>query len=353
MSRAGRAGWTVTAAPAVMVLAGALSVQSGAGIAARLFGQLPPAALTALRLWTAALIMLAVAGRPTGRAVAGLVGRRAWADGVIALSFGIVLGFMNFAIYQAFARIPLGIAVTIEFLGPLSVSVAGALSGGRGRAGSGGDSGGGAGTVRGGGRRAAGLGFAALAAGGVLLLAQGAGGHLNLAGLAWAVGAGLAWAGYIVGSKAAGQRLPGASGLVIAMCVAAAAVTAPGVAAGGARMFRPAFLAAGTAIGLLSSVVPYWLELEALRRIPARVFGVWMSMQPAVAALIGLAVLGQRLSAAEWAGICCVVAASAGAARSAAQDVPSGPQGPAAVTAAGPLPDGSVKVVADGGVKER
>jgi inner membrane transporter RhtA len=103
------------------------------------------------------------------------------------------------------------------------------------------------------------------------------------------------------------------------MCVAAIVVTPAGVLAGGARMFRPALLAAGGAIGLLSSVVPYWLELEALRRVETRVFGVWMSVQPAVAALIGLALLGQRLTAAEWAGVCCVVTASAGAALTVAE----------------------------------
>jgi inner membrane transporter RhtA len=152
----------------------------------------------------------------------------------------------------------------------------------------------------------------------VVLLAGTVGGtRLNWAGVAWAAAAGTAWAAYILGSKAAGQRLPGASGLVIAMCVAAVAVTAPGVIAGAPKMFRPSFLAAGAGIGLLSSVIPYWLELEALRRIPTSLFGVWMSVQPAVAALIGLAVLSQDLSAAEWAGICCVVAASAGAASSA------------------------------------
>jgi inner membrane transporter RhtA len=102
---------------------------------------------------------------------------------------------------------------------------------------------------------------------------------------------------------------------VIAMCVAAVLVTGPGVAAGAPEMFRPAILATGAAIGVLSSVVPYWLELEVLRRVPTRVFGVWMSLEPAVAALIGLAILGQRLSLAEWGGICCVVIASAGAAR--------------------------------------
>ena len=140
-----------------------------------------------------------------------------------------------------------------------------------------------------------------LAALGVVLLANGAVGHLNWAGVAWAVGAAVAWACYIIGSKATGQRMPGSSGLVVAMCVAAVAVTIPGVVEGGSRMFRPDLLAIGAAIGILSSVIPYWLEMEALRRISAQLFGVWMSLQPAVAALIGLALLSQRLSPAEWA----------------------------------------------------
>ena len=278
------------ALPAALVLTGAVSVQAGAGIAARLFDQVPPAAVTTLRLWAAALIMLAVGGRGAARAVAGLARRRAWRDAAATCAFGIALAFMNFAIYQAFARIPLGIAVTIEFLGPLAVAVAGA-------------------------RRPASLAWVGLAAAGVLLLAKGSGGQLNLAGVAFALLAAAGWAGYIVLSRATGQRLAGPSGLVIAMCVAAVLVTAPGVVAGAPQMFRPEVLATGVAIGLLSSVIPYWLEFEALRRVPARVFGVWMSMQPAVAALIGLAMLGQRLSLAEWAGICCVAVASGGAAR--------------------------------------
>jgi inner membrane transporter RhtA len=306
-----RVGWTPVGLPAGLVLASAVSVQSGAGIAARLFGQLPPAAVTTLRLWSAALILLIVAGRQAGRAAAGLASRKAWRDGVITLSFGIDLGFMNFAIYQSFARIPLGIAVTIEFLGPLTVTVASTLT--RDRRG--------AGARPAATRRLLGLGCAVLAAGGVALLAGTAGGtSLNLAGVAWAAAAGTAWAGYILGSKAAGQRLPGASGLVIAVCVAAAAVTAPGVIQGAPTMFRPSLLAAGAGVGLLSSVIPYWLELEALRRIPASLFAVWMSVQPAVAALIGLALLGQQLAVPEWAGICCVATASAGAARAAAAD---------------------------------
>ena len=286
------------ALPASLVLAGAVSVQTGAGIASRLFSQLPPAAVTTLRLWAGALVLLIVAGRPTARALADVKRRGAWQDAAITAAFGVTLGFMNFAIYQAFSRIPLGIAVTIEFLGPLTVTVTAALADG--------------GTAR---RRALALAYAALAALGVVLLANGVAGHLNWAGVAWAVGAGAAWACYILGSKATGQRMPGSTGLVVAMCVAAVAVTIPGVVQGGSRMFRPDLLAIGAAIGVLSSVIPYWLEMETLRRISAQLFGVWMSLQPAVAALIGLALLSQRLSLAEWLGICCVVTASAAASR--------------------------------------
>lgn len=268
-------------------------MQAGAGIADKLFSQLPPAAVTTLRLWAAALILVAIGWRGAARAVADLMTRRAWRDAAATASFGIALGVMNFAIYQAFERIPLGVAVTIEFLGPLAVAVAGAR----------------------GARRMAGLAWAGLAACGVLLLGQGSRGHLDLAGVAFALVSAAGWAGYIVLSRATGQRFSGASGLVIAMCVAAVLVTGPGVAAGAPAMFRPSLLAAGAAIGLLSSVIPYWLEFEALRRVPARVFGVWMSMQPAVAALVGLVMLGQWLSPFDWAGICCVMVASAGAAR--------------------------------------
>ena len=280
---------------ALLVLAAAVSVQAGAGFANRLFTEVPPAAVTTLRLWAAALIMLAIGGRGAARVVADLAKRRAWRDGAATVSFGIVLATMNFAIYQSFARIPLGIAVTIEFLGPLVVAVAGA-------------------------RRLGSLAWVALAAGGVVLLTQESSGHLNLTGVVFALVSAAGWAGYILLSRATGQRFSGSAGLVIAMCVAAVLVTGPGVVAGAPRMFRPSVLAAGAGIGLLSSVIPYWLEFEALRRVPARVFGVWMSTQPAVAALIGLAMLGQRLNAAEWAGICCVVVASGAAAHGAARD---------------------------------
>jgi len=266
-------------------------VQLGSAVAKHLFDQVGSLGTVALRLFFAAAVLVAV-WRPPIR-----LSRRVW---TVVLSYGVILGAMNLCFYAALARLPLGIAVTIEFLGPLAVALAGS-------------------------RRWLDAFWALLAAGVVLLAGTVGGTRLNWAGVAWAAAAGTAWAAYILGSKAAGQRLPGASGLVIAMCVAAVVVTAPGVAVGAPKMFRPSFLAAGAGIGLLSSVIPYWLELEALRRIPTSLFGVWMSVQPAVAALIGLAVLSQHLSPAEWTGICCVVAASAGAAGSTrAPDSPSG-----------------------------
>ncbi len=234
--------------------------------------------------------MVALSGRGFSRSVRDLRERRAFADAAIATSFGISLGVMNFSIYQSFARIPLGISVTIEFLGPLAVAVAGS-------------------------RHLRDVGWVVLAATGVVLLTQGGHGRLNLAGVLFAGLAGACWAAYIVLSSATGRRFPGSAGLAIAMVVSAVIVTPPALVSGGSAMFRPAVLAAGAAIGVLSSVIPYRLELESLRRMPMRLFGVWMSMEPAVAALIGLALLGQHLSLAEWLAICCVMVACAGAAQ--------------------------------------
>ncbi len=276
--------------PAVMILTGIVSVQFGAGLAARLFGQIPPAAVTGLRLWTSAVAMVALSGPGLARSLRELRERRAVTDAAIACSFGISLGVMNYSIYQSFARIPLGVAVTIEFLGPLAVAVAGS-------------------------RHLRDVGWVVLAAAGVVLLTEGGHGHLNLAGVLFAGLAAVCWAAYIVLSSATGRRFPGSAGLAIAMVVSAVIVTPPAVVSGGGAMFRPAVLATGAAIGILSSVIPYRLELESLRRMPMRLFGVWMSLEPAVAALIGLALLGQHLSGLEWFAICCVMVACAGAAQ--------------------------------------
>ena len=277
------------ALPAAMILTGIISVQFGAGLADKLFAQIPPAAVTGLRLWTSAAALVALSGRGFTGSVRDLRQRRAFADAAIAGSFGISLGVMNFSIYQSFARITLGVAVTIEFLGPLAVAVAGS-------------------------RHLRDIGWVLLAAIGVVLLTQGGHGHLNVTGVLFAVLAAICWAAYIVLSKATGRRFPGSAGLAIAMVVAAVLVTPPALIAGGRAMFGPAILATGAAIGILSSVIPYRLELESLRRMPTRLFGVWMSLEPAVAALIGVVMLGQRLSVLEWAAIGCVMIACAGAA---------------------------------------
>ncbi len=281
--------------PSVLVLTGVVSVQVGAGLAARLFTQIPPAAVTALRLWTAAALMAVAGARPLRQNLAGLVRRRSWRDAAVVAAFGLTLAVMNYSIYQAFARIPLGIAVTIEFLGPLAVAVVTS-------------------------RRLIDLLWVTLAGAGVALLtgagSPAGGGHgIDLAGLAFALLAGAAWAAYIILSRATGRRFPGASGLTIAMLVAAVVIVPVGVTAGRGALLRPGILATGLAIGLLSSIIPYTLELEALRRVPARVFGIWMSLEPAVAALVGLVMLGEALAVSEWAAIVCVMIACAGAAR--------------------------------------
>jgi inner membrane transporter RhtA len=295
--------------PSALVLTGAISVQVGAGLAARLFTEIPPAAVTALRLWTAAIVMAVAGARGLAGAVRGVARRRAWRDAAVAAGFGLTLAVMNFAIYQSFARIPLGIAVTIEFLGPLGVAVASS-------------------------RRPLDLLWVVLAGGGVALLGRTgpavagpaghpAGGHgTAAAGLAFGLLAALGWAGYILLSKATGRRFAGSSGLTIAMGVAAAAITPVGIVTGRGALLRPEILAAGAGIGLLSSIIPYSLELEALRRIPPRVFGIWMSLEPAIAALVGLVLLSQALTPAQWAAIGCVMVACAGAARRAREPPP-------------------------------
>jgi threonine/homoserine efflux transporter RhtA len=302
----------------VLVFAGIISVQLGAGLAGRMFGQLGPAGVTGLRLWWSALIVAVFGGRALARTLREVVAERAWRDLSIAVAFGVVLGIMNFSIYQSFARIPLGVAVTIEFLGPLAVAVAFS-------------------------RRWLDVAWVIMAAAGVLLLTQGgarlasgtggaaahvarAGPVLGLstqaAGIAFGLIAAAGWAAYILLSRATGRRFSGSSGLVIAMVVAALVVTGPAIAQASPALLHPSVVAEGLAIGLLSSVIPYRLELEALRRVRAGVFGIWMSVEPAVAALVGLALLGENLLVRQWLAIVLVILASAGAARYGAADQP-------------------------------
>ncbi len=280
--------------PPALILAGIVSVQVGAGLAKQLFAVVPPASVTLLRLWSSAILMLVPTARylwrrrPQGAGNELAQRRVGWRSLGIVVAFGLTLAVMNFAIYQSFARIPLGVAVTIEFLGPLAVAVAAS-------------------------RRLVDLAWVALAGAGVALLTRG-GGHITVTGVAFALVAAAGWATYILVSAATGRRFPGSTGLTIAMVIAAVAITPVGVTAG-AALLRPGVLAIGAGIGLLSSVIPYSLELEALRRVPPRVFGVLMSLEPAVAALVGLFLLGQVLAPREWIAIGFVMLACIGAAR--------------------------------------
>ena len=277
------AGAAVSGRPAAvaMVLAAAGSLQVGAAFAVTLFDDLGPGGAAFLRLLLAAVVLLAL-WRPRVRG-------HSMADLRIAAAFGVALGLMNWSIYEAMDRIPLGVAVTIEFWGPLAVAVVGS-------------------------RRALDLLWVALAALGIVLLASPGGGGIDAGGVALALLAGGCWAAYIGLSARTGQAFPGGTGLAIAMAVGAVVVLPAGIAQGGAALVHPGLLASALVVALASSVLPYSLELEALRRLPGAVFGVLMSLEPAVAALAGLAVLGQSLVPREWAAIALVVTASAGAA---------------------------------------
>ena len=265
----------------VLVLGAISSVQFGAALAKTLFDEIGAGGTVFVRVLFAALVLTLI-WRPR---VAGL-GRR---EGLLAVLFGLTLAGMNLAFYSALDRIPLGITVTLEFVGPLGVAVVGS-------------------------RGALDLLWVGLAAAGILLLSDFGTTDLDGLGVALALFAGCLWAAYILLSARVGQVFPGGSGLALAMVVAAVLLCPVGVADAGADLFVPWILAAGAAVAILSSVIPYSLELEALRRIPPGVFGVLMSLEPAVAALAGFVVLGEELVPRELVAILLVVAASAGAA---------------------------------------
>lgn len=270
--------------PELLVLGSIMSVQFGAGLAATMFDELGAAGVSLLRLGFAALIVVVI-WRP----------RRSdfTAPGALqaAVAYGVALGLMNVLFYEALARIPLGIAVTIEFIGPLGVAVLGS-------------------------RRRLDVLWVVLAAAGIVLLGLHGGGAegLDPVGVAFALGAAVCWGAYIYLAQHLGERVQGNGGLSLGMLVAAVVPIGPGLVSGGEAFLDAQLLAQGAAVALLSSVVPYTLEFAALRRMARNVFGVLMSMEPAMAALAGFVVLGQTLSALDLVAIALVVAASAGAA---------------------------------------
>lgn len=271
--------------PVLLVVVGIVSVQLGAAFAKNVFDEAAPVTVVWLRLATSALVLLAVA-RPRVRG-------HSPSDWAVMAGFGLSLATMNWSIYESFARLPLGVAVTIEFVGPLTLALVGS-------------------------RRPRDLAWVLLAGLGVVLLGA-TPGDLDLVGVLLALLAGAAWAAYIVLSQQTGARWSGLSGLAVASLVATLLVTPVVSTLHVAQLNRPHVVVLGALVGLLSSVVPYACELVALRSIRASAFGILMSLEPAAAALAGLVVVRELLSGVQLVAIACVVAASIGATRATAR----------------------------------
>jgi inner membrane transporter RhtA len=267
--------------PVWLVLLGMLSVQFGAAVSKDQFGEIPPVGMVFLRLLTSSLILLAVA-RPRLR-------RRPLTDWRPVLALGFALGAMNWAFYESFARIPLGVAVTIEFAGPLLLAAVGS-------------------------RRPRDLVWVGLAALGITLFGAGPT-KVNALGFALALLAGACWALYVISTAATGRRWAGVEGLAVASTIATLAIAPFAVVQAGQRLLEPRLLALGALVGLLSSVIPYSLEMVALRTLPPRVFGILMSLEPAAAALVAAVLLNEWLTPLQLLAIACVTAASVGATR--------------------------------------
>ncbi|MFD5188163.1 DMT family transporter [Streptomyces sp. NPDC058357] len=270
-------------APVALVVAGGLSVQFGSAVAVLLMPRAGALGVVTLRLAVAALVLLVVC-RPKVRG-------HSRADWGTVLAFGLAMGGMNTLFYQAADRIPLGAAVTLEVLGPLALSVFAS-------------------------RRLINVVWAGLALGGVVLLSGGGLDRLDPAGAAYALGAGVMWATYIVFSARTGRRFPQADGLALAMVVAALLSLPLGIMESGSKLLVPSTVGLGAAVALLSSVLPYTLELMALRRLPAPTFAILMSLEPAIAATAGFLILDQALTTTDALAIALVIGASMGAVRS-------------------------------------
>ena len=267
-----------------LVAVGAVSVQFGAALATRLFDRVGPAGAVTLRLVVAAVLLgIPFLIREPRPALSGKTAR----DLQVAILFGLALAAMNLSFYEAIARIPLGVAVTVEFSGPLALALIGS-------------------------RRVTDAVWAVAAGAGVALLASGAGNHLDPVGLVLAGVAGLGWIAYILLSKETGRRFDALTGLTIAMVAGSIAILPVGIVAGGSHLLDSDVLGLGALVAVLSSVVPYSLELLALRQVTPRAFGVMLSLDPAVATAAGLVLLGQHLTPREWAALALVVGANLG-----------------------------------------
>jgi inner membrane transporter RhtA len=262
-----------------LALLAILSVQMGAAIGKGLFSAIGPLGTTFLRLGFAAILLLLL-WRPQVRGLTR-------AQYINVLLFGIVLAAMNGAFYSAIRFIPLGIAVTLEFVGPLGLALVQS-------------------------RRVKDIIWVLLAVVGILLLAPIGHEAINLMGAGLALLAGILWAGYILCSARVGRSFTGGRGLALAVAIATVVIAPLGISSGGAALLRPQVLLTGVGIAILSSVIPFSLELDALRRLPSRVFGVLMSIEPAVATVIGFLVLREAIGLREIFAIALVISASVG-----------------------------------------
>jgi inner membrane transporter RhtA len=268
--------------PTGLLLTSMVVMQVGSATAKHLFGSIGTGGTVFLRAAFGAAVLLAL-WRPNLRAMT----RAQW--GVAAL-FGLIVATMNSVFYASLARLPLGVAVTVEFLGPLTVAVLGS-------------------------RRRLDLLWVALAASGVALFAPWGGQRLDPIGLVFGLLAGVCWALYILIGARLGRAFSGGGGLAIALLVAALVLAPVGVSTAGASLARPDVLALGAVVGLCSAVIPFSLEVAALRRMPPHVFGIFMSLEPAIAALTGLVALREMLGWRSVLAIALVTAASFGSAR--------------------------------------
>jgi inner membrane transporter RhtA len=280
---AARSGLLARAPSGGLVVAAIASVQFGGALAVHLFARVGPGGAVLLRLLSASIVLLAISRPRLDRVPL----RRL----PLVAAFGLVLAGMNLSFYASIDRIPLGIAVSLEFVGPLTVAVAGS-------------------------RRWIDLVWVVLAIAGILALTH-VGGTRTVDGLGvmFALLAGCCWGVYILLSARVGRTFERGTGLSLAMCFAALVTLPIGIASAGSALVAPRSLALGCAVGMLSSAIPYSFELEALRRIAPPVFGVLMSLEPAMAALAGLLVLGQGLSLRTLVGMGLVIGASIGASR--------------------------------------
>lgn len=276
--------------PVLAVLGSILSVQAGASFSKHLFPLIGAEGTTALRQLYSTLLLLLVFQPWRGGPA-----RKDWG---IVLLYGGLLGVMNLTFYMAIERLPLGIGVALEFLGPLTVAI---LSS----------------------RRFSDFIWVGCAVAGLALLLpwKGGAGHLDLIGVIWALVAALCWGLYIIVGQKVSDRVHGGKAVALGMAFSLLLTLPVGMAHAGAGLWTPAVLPWGIAVAVLSSAIPYSLEMMALKHIPAKTFSLMMSLEPAAGAVLGFAIIGERLSLAQCAAIGLVVVASAGSSLSARKPV--------------------------------